>query len=109
MPEQEPVTDILTYPNIQSVGVVGLVEHTGPGSYTKRPIGVGHTTHILTRGLADARFAALNQAVPAGGSTGQVLKKVSGTDYDYSWQADATGGGGGGGSIDDALALDALL
>lgn len=31
---------------------------------------------------------------PAGGSTGQVLKKVSNTDYDYSWQADATGGGG---------------
>ena len=34
--------------------------------------------------------------VPAGGSSGQVLKKNSGTDYDYSWAADATGGGGGG-------------
>lgn len=47
--------------------------------------------------------------VPAGGTTGQVLKKASNSDYNYSWQADATGGGGGGGSIDDALALDALL
>jgi hypothetical protein len=33
--------------------------------------------------------------VPAGGTSGQVLKKNSGTDYDYSWAADATGGGGG--------------
>lgn len=29
---------------------------------------------------------------PTGGSTGQVLTKVSGTNYDYSWQ-DASGGG----------------
>lgn len=32
--------------------------------------------------------------VPAGGSINQVLKKASGTDYDYAWAADATGGGG---------------
>ena len=32
---------------------------------------------------------------PAGGTAGQVLKKISATDYDYSWQADNTGGGGG--------------
>lgn len=31
---------------------------------------------------------------PAGGSTGQVLKKSSNTDYDYGWAADATGAGG---------------
>lgn len=34
--------------------------------------------------------------VPAGGTTGQVLKKASGTDYDTEW-GDETGGGGGGG------------
>lgn len=32
---------------------------------------------------------------PTGGTTGQVLKKSSNTDYDYAWAADATGGGGG--------------
>lgn len=32
---------------------------------------------------------------PAGGSTGQVLKKNSNTDYDYSWGADNEGAGGG--------------
>lgn len=31
---------------------------------------------------------------PTGGSIGQVLKKNSNTNYDYSWQADNTGGGG---------------
>jgi hypothetical protein len=36
--------------------------------------------------------------VPAGGSTGQVLKKASNADGDVSWQADATGGGG---ALDD--------
>lgn len=34
-------------------------------------------------------------SVPAGGSTGQVLKKDTGTNYDYSWQDDATGGSSG--------------
>ena len=29
---------------------------------------------------------------PAGGSTGQVLKKVSATDYDYTWDTDNAGG-----------------
>lgn len=28
---------------------------------------------------------------PAGGGAATVLKKISGTDYDYSWQADSTG------------------
>lgn len=34
--------------------------------------------------------------VPAGGISGQVLKKDSGTDYDYSWQNEAGGGGSSG-------------
>lgn len=32
--------------------------------------------------------------IPAGGSAGQVLKKIDGTDYNVSWQSDLTGGGG---------------
>lgn len=38
---------------------------------------------------------ATGQGVPTGGSTGQVLKKNSATDYDTVW-ADETGGGGSG-------------
>lgn len=41
--------------------------------------------------------AELGKLPPVGGTTGQVLKKQSGTDYDYVWAAD--GGGSGSGSI----------
>ena len=40
--------------------------------------------------------AATGGAVPAGGATGQVLAKVSDTDYDTDWIDAPTGGGGGG-------------
>lgn len=43
---------------------------------------------------------------PAGGTTGQVLKKISATDFDYSWQADATGGGGGGSGVYGTATID---
>ena len=39
-------------------------------------------------GLAD------NRQLPSGGTTGQVLKKDSTTDYDVSWQDDTSGAGG---------------
>ena len=35
------------------------------------------------------------QGVPSGGTTGQVLAKKSGTDYDDQWVTPASGGGGG--------------
>ena len=37
-----------------------------------------------------------NRLIPSGGTTGQVIKKDSATDYDVSWQDDTGGGGGGG-------------
>lgn len=33
-------------------------------------------------------------SIPAGGSSGYVLKKLSGTDYDVAWAAESGGGGG---------------
>jgi hypothetical protein len=38
--------------------------------------------------------------VPAGGITGQVLKKLSNVNYDVAWQTDLVGGSGGGGISD---------
>ena len=35
------------------------------------------------------------EGVPVGGTAGQVLKKVSGTDYDTEWANESGGGGGG--------------
>jgi hypothetical protein len=51
-------------------------------------------THVYFT-IGSTRYQ-LDQQVPPGGTTGQVLKKNSNTDYDYSWGADNTGGGGGG-------------
>ena len=56
-----------------------------------------HPTY-LTAAEGDAAYAALGHThsglAPTGGTTGQVLKKIDNTNYNYSWQADATGAGG---------------
>jgi hypothetical protein len=56
---------------------------------------ISHVTSLQTTldGKATADHAHSGLA-PSGGTTGQVLKKASNTDYDYTWQADATGAGG---------------
>lgn len=46
--------------------------------------------------IEDGIAAAAAAAVPAGGTTGQVLKKNSSTDYDLTWGTDNAGTGGGG-------------
>lgn len=53
--------------------------------------------------LANTRWKEVE--VPAGGTTGQVLKKDTGTDYDYSWQDDGGGSGGGGGLLANELSV----
>ena len=50
-----------------------------------------------------AAIAAANK-IPAGGTTGQVLAKKSGTAYDLEWK-DPEGGGGGGGGDDVFVAI----
>ena len=42
---------------------------------------------------------------PAGGATGQVLKKDTAADYDWSWQDDQVGGPGGGVSLGSSTPL----
>jgi hypothetical protein len=41
--------------------------------------------------------------IPSGGTTGQILAKNSGTDYDVEWIDAPSGGGGGGGGVSGAL------
>lgn len=41
------------------------------------------------------RYLNAVQGAPSGGLKGQVLKKNSDADFDYSWQDDSVGGGGG--------------
>jgi hypothetical protein len=56
---------------------------------------------ILSTSVSNPSNPALpGVGIPAGGTTGQVLAKVDGTDYNVTWANDATGGGGGGGVTD---------
>ena len=50
--------------------------------------------------------AYIPRLLPAGGSSGEVLAKASGSDYDTEW---VPAGAGGGGSLDDIIAVQALL
>ena len=63
--------------------------------------------------LGELINAIYRRVVPAGGSTGQVLKKKSGSDYDTEWGTDQSGGGGGGsltaGSVDTAELADGAV
>lgn len=52
------------------------------------------TAQSLGLGSQDARFAATNRGMPAGGTAAQALTKNSATDYDASWQTVSGGGGG---------------
>jgi hypothetical protein len=53
----------------------------------------GTTNHIALVSTADADALTVDGLAPAGGSTGEVLKKQSGSDFDYDWDTDATGSG----------------
>lgn len=63
----------------------------------------------------DVSYSALGHShsglTPAGGTTGQILKKNTNTDYDYGWAADSTGSGGGAawGSITGTLSAQTDL
>lgn len=51
----------------------------------------------VTVGQLDDKFANVH-SIPVGGTAGQVLGKIDGTDYNVTW-VDQTGGGGEGGNV----------
>ena len=64
--------------------------------------------------LGELVNALFRRVLPAGGSTGQVLKKSTGADYEVEWGTDQSGGGGGGGtpaagSVDTAQLADGAV
>lgn len=65
------------------------------------PLTGGTTGQVLAKvSNADYDFAwASTHYIPAGGTTGQVLTKNSSTDYDVSWATPSAGGGGGASSF----------
>ena len=71
-----------TAPPIQTINVApasGTVTHsTGP---------LTANLPVLGNGGGDVQVGVTGQLVPAGGTTGQVLAKLSGTSYDTAWEA----------------------
>lgn len=68
---------------------------------------VDSATMLTTLGAA-ASSHTHNGLAPTGGSSGQVLKKNSNTNYDYSWATDLTGGGGGASDSDGVSNLSSV-
>jgi len=58
---------------------VGLVEQTGPDTFTKRAIGVGASTSIPTRADADSRYDAAGAASSAASTAAAALASHAGT------------------------------
>jgi hypothetical protein len=73
-----------------SRGLQGDVGYVGSASTVQGPIGY---TGSATR-------------IPTGGTTGQVLSKISGTDYDVSWSTISGGSGSNGGILTSDLDTD---
>jgi hypothetical protein len=77
---------------------------------------VSGVANLTLTGTADGRDLSVDGAkldtldaarqIPAGGTGGQVLKKVDGTDYNVEWDDDLTGGGGGGDVVGPGAATD---
>lgn len=74
-------------------GATGATGPTGPTGATGATGATGPTGPTGATGATGATGPA-GPGVPVGGTTGQVLTKDTGTDYDTSWQ-DASGGPGG--------------
>lgn len=83
-----------------STGPAGAAGPTGPtGADSTVPGPTGPTGPAGSTGPAGAAgptgsTGATGAGVPVGGATGQVLAKITGTDYDTQWVAQAAGGGG---------------
>jgi hypothetical protein len=86
---------ILTMPN----GNVNLTPDQAAATASLRTLGTGATQ-------AAAGNHTHSGLAPVGGSTGQVLKKNSATNYDYAWAADETGAGGGSSAAADISIVD---
>src|ERR1035437_2606509 len=80
-------------------GVVFTVSSLYPNGYSfDASTGDATITRNGTTSLSanfDGRYSLIGYiplgVTPIGGTTGQILKKNSGTDYDYSWQAEGAG------------------
>jgi hypothetical protein len=71
---------------------------TGLGDSAEKNVGTAAGTVAAGDHNHDAAYSAIghthNGLAPTGGTTGQVLKKASNTNFDYAWDTDETSEGG---------------
>ncbi len=72
---------------------VGTVTTLSPGSPATVTNGGTSSNAVLNFGLPAGANGAAGTGVPVGGTTGQVLAKNSGTDFDTEWVAPTAGSG----------------
>ena len=102
-----------THPESDVTNLVSDLAGKAPTTHTHAQADVTGLTTALA-GKSDTSHTH-NGLAPTGGTTGQVLKKVDNTNYNYSWQADATGGAGSStwgsitGTLSDQTDLDTAL
>jgi hypothetical protein len=84
-----------THAQADVTNLVSDLAGKAPTSHTHAQADVTNLVSDLA-GKADSGHSHSGLA-PTGGSTGQVLKKNSATNFDYAWAADEEGAGGGSG------------
>ena len=98
-------TTVVSYSGVTGQLNVFVNNYTGSGQYTSWAINVGGVvapkgdtgaTGVTGATGATGQTGATGIGIPAGGTAGQILSKVDGTNYNTQW-IDNTGGGGGGG------------
>ena len=87
--------------HVQSItGDLNVVEGAGVTIDAAQTTLSAHDTAVLMKTVAPNTWDMsttqnTEEGIPPGGTTGQVLKKISGIDFDVDWQADLQGGAGG--------------
>lgn len=94
-----------TYPNPTVIGLQG--EPVDNGALPSDDVHVLTWKHSLSKWIAAAvSYLNLTNLPPlTGGTTGQVLTKINGTDYNFDWQNPTGGGSDASSIVDDGTTL----
>ena len=89
----------MTYP--QMLRIVQQKTGTMPTQFSTEGITEGRNpaTEAAEAAIDAAELTPLERAIPKGGLSGYVLKKVSDASFDVEWEAETGGGGGGSGTV----------
>lgn len=93
----QPTSTTPGYDIITSNGLASYTPIVDEHTHTVSPLVLPDATTTTKGAISAADKTKLDglHGLPSGGTSGYVLKKASGTDYDVTWAAESGGGGGG--------------